>query len=64
VRNVDGYIYDHVTIGAHVPMELKRQVAELAHDSRRSLSAEVRSALENHVELRQQREEGGARVFA
>lgn len=39
----------HVNVGAYVPLELKRDLQELAHVRRRSVSEEIRIALDRHV---------------
>jgi hypothetical protein len=54
---VDEYSYDQgVTIGAHVPVAIKRSMVNLAYDNRRSLSAEARVAFERHLETERSRE--------
>jgi hypothetical protein len=39
----------HVNVGAYVPLELKRDLQDLAHSRRRSVSEEIRVALQRHV---------------
>lgn len=44
------YVFDGgAVIGAHVPSELKRELAALAFEHRRSLSAEARLAFERYI---------------
>jgi predicted transcriptional regulator len=47
---------------AHVPTEVRRELLEIARANDRSLAAEIRLALREHVRREQERTQGGVAV--